>query len=60
MDDNWARERVSALLRGNTPQQSDPSEMKVEFCGVRITIKGSGVALLLAPGVRSRRTDEES
>lgn len=56
MENQWAEDRVKALLVSERQFDSEPT-MDVNFAGVQLTVKGMGVALLLAPGMTVTRSD---
>jgi len=58
VENQWARERVQKLFSGAKPHEPEP-QMAVNLGGVRLTIQGHGVALVLAPGLKARRDDED-
>lgn len=54
VENQWARERVQKLFTGALPHKDEP-EMAVNLGGVRVTVSGAGVALVLAPGLKPQR-----
>lgn len=58
VENQWARERVQKLFTRAQPHKAEP-EMAVNLGGVRVTVSGPGVALVLAPGLKPQREDDD-
>lgn len=50
VENEWAQERVRRLL-GAVMQQPEQKSMTVTMGGVRLTVSGPGMAVLIAPEV---------
>lgn len=59
MDDNWARERVSALLSASSRERLDLPAMDISIGGVRVTVSGHSAAIILMPGTTAALGDEQ-
>lgn len=55
VSEEWARERVMRLL-GDAQEKSPAGEMVVMLGGVRLTVSGPGLALVIAPDLKPRPT----
>lgn len=56
VESEWARERVRSLF-GDAVKPPEP-EMHVVLGDVSLTVRGHGMALLLAPGLRPQQDDD--
>lgn len=59
VENQWAKERVQALfgMNARTPEPPD-DEMAIDLGGVKVTVRGKGLALVLAPGLKPGQQDQ--
>ncbi|WP_141016254.1 hypothetical protein [Azoarcus sp. DD4] len=63
VESEWARERVRKLFSdaaAGKPEPEPEPEMRVTLGNIRLTVSGSGMALLLAPGLKPGSDDSTS